>query len=1066
MTRLPLLLICFTSGLVLAAEEGSWPVPNGDFEEAAADGFPANWSYGSHDGGDYSFELDHEDGNRFLRIVGKQPEGRAYWSQVVGARKAPRAFRVNLRYRGTTSQMDGFVRLCDAANTHAELSIHHWSVRPNCAQWTTFQHEFAVPAKAREATGVRAQIIVYGRGVGTVDYDDVSLEPLETFHSTWPDGVDPLAMPFRPHHKMTCQQNPPDFSWPAVDGSDGYHLQVARATSFASVEHEATDLADNFHNFPKSFEPGLWHWRVRFRVDDHWSQWTAPRRFRVDPDAWLFPVPSIDELLRRVPREHPRVWATQKTLADFRSRAEGPRRKWFADIDARVRRELDRPPPPEPVFNAKRDGAITAEWQAAHNKLRGAGEGAAERVRRTAFVYVVTGDEDIGRSAVAQLLNLAKWDPDGATSYATHDQVHRAITWKSAIAYDWCRDLLTFDQRKQVIDMVRTRTQTMFDQLAASRSLKTHPYQSHGWTAFGYMGVVAIALLHDEPEAERWFREIVPTYVNLLAPWGDEDGGWCQGTAYWQYSQGSNKVFMDALLHATGLSLYEKAFSRNSGLFPLYTLPHGSPRGHFGDGNRHVPSGYHTYHYGRLAQIFGDPVLQWARDVVAAAPGGGLNMYFSCDDDLPARPPVELPRARWFRDIDWVCMHSDLIDPERISFYFKSSPIGSFNHSHADQNSFVLNAFGEALAIDSGYYDWYGSPHDKTYTRQTLAHNAITHDGGLGQPIFDVTAKGKITGFVTHPAMDACTGDATAAYHGALGRAVRHVIYLRPDTFVLVDDLAAKKGQASSFEWWLHGLTPGNVKLAEPGIAEATVQQGEARLHVRLHHPPALTAKQHSEFIGPPNAYPAGKNPEPVRPQGRGANWPDQMHAWFATPTLAATKIIATLQPYRASKQPSAIGYQQSENLAVLSFESGARVFVRLGDEGQVTAGDVMFDGTAAASVSESVLLVEGTSLARSGTTLLQAEAPVTVVLGAGEACVSCADDTIVRLRAPGTNQMRDHRNRDVPRETWSAEGDMVKVSLEPGSHTLRFNDTTRGHGNLRGRRAQTEQPRNRTKGD
>ena len=37
---------------------------------------------------------------------------------------------------------------------------------------------------------------------------------------------------------------------------------------------------------------------------------------------------------------------------------------------------------------------------------------------------------------------------------------------------------------------------------------------------------------------------------------------------------------------------------------------------------------------------------------------------------------------------------------------------------------------------------------------------------------------------------------------------------------------------------------------------------------------------------------------------------------------------------------------------------------------------------------------------------------------------------------------MRDHRNRDVPRETWSAEGDMVKVSLEPGSHTLRFTDT------------------------
>ncbi|MGH8019091.1 MAG: heparinase II/III domain-containing protein [Opitutaceae bacterium] len=141
-----------------------------------------------------------------------------------------------------------------------------------------------------------------------------------------------------------------------------------------------------------------------------------------------------------------------------------------------------------------------------------------------------------------------------------------------------------------------------------------------------------------------------------------------------------------------------------------------------------------------------------------------------------------MPRSRWYRDIDWVTMHSDLADPERVSFYFKSSPYGSHNHSHADQNSFVLNAYGEALAIDAGYYDAYGTPHDVTLTRQTLAHNAITHGGGFGQPIFDITARGDVTGFVTSATVDACTGDATAAYKGALDRAVRRVIYLRPDT--------------------------------------------------------------------------------------------------------------------------------------------------------------------------------------------------------------------------------------------------------------------------------------------
>ena len=39
-------------------------------------------------------------------------------------------------------------------------------------------------------------------------------------------------------------------------------------------------------------------------------------------------------------------------------------------------------------------------------------------------------------------------------------------------------------------------------------------------------------------------------------------------------------------------------------------------------------------------------------------------------------------------------MHSSLSDPNRLSIFFKSSPYGSYNHSHADQNSFVIHHRG------------------------------------------------------------------------------------------------------------------------------------------------------------------------------------------------------------------------------------------------------------------------------------------------------------------------------------------------------------------------------------
>ena len=100
------LLLCLVVPGAQPSLDGLWPVLNGTFERAAGNGLAANWGHGSHDGGDYSFALAEEDGNHFLRVVGKAPGGRAYWSQILAARKAPRAFRVRLRFRGTTSQIE------------------------------------------------------------------------------------------------------------------------------------------------------------------------------------------------------------------------------------------------------------------------------------------------------------------------------------------------------------------------------------------------------------------------------------------------------------------------------------------------------------------------------------------------------------------------------------------------------------------------------------------------------------------------------------------------------------------------------------------------------------------------------------------------------------------------------------------------------------------------------------------------------------------------------------------------------------------------------------------------
>ena len=144
-----------------------------------------------------------------------------------------------------------------------------------------------------------------------------------------------------------------------------------------------------------------------------------------------------------------------------------------------------------------------------------------------------------------------------------------------------------------------------------------------------------------------------------------------------------------------------------------------------------------------------------------------------------------------------------------MSAYFKSSRYGSFNHSHADQNSFVLHAHGWPLLIDSGFYDSYGSPHGAGWYRQTHAHNAMTFDGGQGQTTGDAGGDRQNRRF---PSLGKNgLGDGRQCARLRRCRALRTLVYLRPNHVVVYDALAATT--ARSWEWNLHGLA-GSSRMA------------------------------------------------------------------------------------------------------------------------------------------------------------------------------------------------------------------------------------------------------------
>jgi hypothetical protein len=162
------------------------------------------------------------------------------------------------------------------------------------------------------------------------------------------------------------------------------------------------------------------------------------------------------------------------------------------------------------------------------------------------------------------------------------------------------------------------------------------------------------------------------------------------------------------------------------------------------------------------------PVDKGLEDLARSYPTAAeflVRNFIAAAKPLPA--PVSLstlPAQRYFRDVGWVSLHSALGKPDDdIQITFKSSPYGSFSHSHADQNAFILNAYGEGLAIDSAYREFHNSPHHQGWTRQTISKNDLLIDG-LGQKAQSKAATGKITRYEEAPRYVWTTGDATKAY--------------------------------------------------------------------------------------------------------------------------------------------------------------------------------------------------------------------------------------------------------------------------------------------------------------
>lgn len=779
--------------------------------------------------------------------------------------------------------------------------------------------------------------------------------------------------------------NPPSFVWLPEPGAATYTLQISQGREFTGKTITIEGIKLNLIQPAKTMAPGKWFWRYRaVKSDGTTSAWSSVRSFTLAKDAPEFAVPPVGEIMSRISKGHPRLFVRAEDLEAFRaSRLSTRKADWAAlekTIEAKKGLRL-MPEPPKWKDNEER----TAVWHKYFADVRV--DTAA--IEHLAFGYMATGNREYADEAKRYIFNFCKWDPNGVSSQSFMDELNMPIVVSITRAYDWMYDTFTPEEREQIKAMMRIRIGQFYERLRRD-PYEAKPFSSHSSRALMFLGMSSIAFLGDIPECTEWLDYVTQTFSCLYPPWGGPDGSYSEGPWYWGSYMGWAFQFAYALKTATGIDVTCKPYFKNTGWYALYCIPGTNRMMPFGDGIWLAPGSGHQMNMYCLSEMYDNPYFRWYTEQFPKPLGESEMMYLWRDDSLKAKAPTDLPQSRVFYDKGIVAMHTDLVDPKQdIQFQMRSSPDGAWSHAFADQNSFYIQAFGEALAIPTGYRPMYGDEHHKNWTWQTKAHNSILVNG-QGQVMRTRTSHGRIASALLSPQFDYACGDASAAYDG-LTKFLRHVLFLRPGYFVMIDELATK--EPSTFDWLLHAWDKMDVA---PAACRLTTARGDARLLTQFVWPKEpLKISQTDQFTVPP----ANKAP-------------NQWHLTCSTQKPAKEQqFVTVLYPYKAGQaQLPKIERIEGPGIEGVSLKSpGAEDVVLLNRmPSPMIAAGIQADAHIAAvrrsgGKLSSLFMADGKVLSVNRTLIASATAPVSLSLavqrGKRSATVRCDQPADLRLK-------------------------------------------------------------------
>lgn len=695
---------------------------------------------------------------------------------------------------------------------------------------------------------------------------------------------------------QTVRANPPALLWPVENKTDRYRVRLSQNKNFPeNATRQSEWLNRAAFTTHSRLANGEWFWQYATATSAGDTTWSVVYRFVVDTQSRVFETPEVNDFLELVKKQpHPRLYVNRNELSRFRSKNTGNTEA--RTIIHKAQKQSDMPLIAEtPTRPRDTTGLSDFEKKVMMRFMyHQFGEKARKPILNFCLAYLLTGDETFIHAAIPHTMHLAAMDPDG---WATQEDFNRAsIMLALAEAYDTGYDFFTPEQRKQILASIKARGDYFFRHYA--KEFETQSMDNHVWqhTLRRWM-FASIAVVGDLPEAEEWLSYCYETWCCRFPILGGNDGGWHDGSSYFQVNFETFIYIPFMLKRMTGVDFFDIPWFHNLPSFLIHSFPKDSYSTGFGDGYEKMSKptkGYASFS-DALARELQNPYARWYcnqlidNDTTKLHENTDFTLYRLLTEhrygDTKSKSPEREPQAALFRDAGFALMHTDVANAKNdLMAVFMSLPFGATGHGHAAHNGFTLNLGGKQIFGGSGHYSNFNDAHTLKHYR-TRGHNTILANGL--SPVIGENGYGWIARFADAGKFAYALGDATRAFgdmvspfwvdrmkqskveytkengfgNPGITRYRRHFILLRPDIVVVYDELAAR--QPVAWTWLLHSYNL--LRQERKHTLFTSNEAGESRFD--LFAPEELSATVGNDFFSPAVNWKSrtGENGQPMQ---------------------------------------------------------------------------------------------------------------------------------------------------------------------------------------------------------